>query len=328
VSTLTWGILGAASIATEKVIPAIQRAANSDVIAIGSRRVESAVAASERLGIPTAYAGYEAVLEDERVEAVYIPLPNHLHAEWTLAAAAAGKHVLCEKPLALSAADAQEMVDACADAGVAFMEAFMYRMHPSWVLARELIDAGRVGAIRTVHSWFSYFNDDPQNIRNIKEAGGGALMDIGCYSVNLSRMLLAAEPTGVHSVMTRDAVSDVDTTTTAILEFGDKQASFTCSMRSEPDQYVSIYGDEGRIRIETPFNMPWDRPTRVLVTRGGEVPAGEPKVIEVPPASAYTVQAELFAAAVLDGQAVPTAPTDGVANMRVIERIINAARRS
>lgn len=324
---LRWGVMSTAKIGMEKVVPAIQQAANCEVVAIGSRDAERGKEAAARLGIPTVHGSYEALLADPEVEAVYIPLPNHLHAEWTIQAAAAGRHVLCEKPLALTATQAQAMVDACERAGVKFMEAFMYRLHPSWVKARELVESGRIGELRAVQSWFSYYNVDPTNIRNIAEYGGGALMDIGCYAVNLSRMLFGGEPTAMHAVVHRDPTFGVDVLTSGLLEFDKGQAAFTCSTQAEPDQRVHIVGTEGRILIEIPFNIPRDRPTRIYVTSGGNPPTDpDTETIMLPTADQYTIQAEQFAGAVLDDRPVPTPPEDGVANMRVIEAIFAAVR--
>jgi predicted dehydrogenase len=248
-------------------------------------------------------------------------LPNHMHAEWAIAAAQAGKHVLCEKPLALSADDAQGIVNACASAGVLLMEAFMYRLHPSWVLVRDLVAAGRIGRLVAVDSWFSYFNDDPANIRNIRSYGGGAMFDIGCYSVNLSRMLFGTEPDRVSAAIRRDPASGVDVLASGVLEFPDGIATFTCSTRAEPDQRVHVYGTEGRIAVEIPFNIPPDRTTRVFVTAGGDPPvAPATETIELRAADPYAVEAERFADAILDRVPVPTTPGDAVANLRVIER--------
>ncbi len=242
-----WGVLSTANIAVRKVIPGIQRADRCEVVAIASRDPERASRFATAHGIARAHGSYEALLSDPDVDAVYIPLPNHLHAEWTVEAAHAGKHVLCEKPLAMDGVEATRMVEACNSHGVRLMEAFMYRLHPSWEGVRQLIASGRIGELRSVQSWFSYFNDDPSNIRNIAEAGGGALYDIGCYSVNASRMLFGGEPVRVEASMTRDPETGVDVTTSAILEFERGVATFTCSTRAEPDQRVHIYGTSGRI---------------------------------------------------------------------------------
>jgi predicted dehydrogenase len=321
--TVRWGILSPAKIGTQKVIPAIQRAERCDVVAIASRDADRAQTAAEALGIPRVHGSYEALLADPFVDAVYIPLPNHLHTEWTIAAARAGKHVLCEKPLALTAAEAETMISACSDAGVLLMEAFMYRLHPSWVAVRELVAAGRIGELRTVQSWFSYFNDDPTNIRNILEAGGGALYDIGCYNVNLSRMLFGAEPTRVQASIERDPVGGTDVLTSAILGFpSGGMAAFTCATRTETDQRVHVYGTEGRISVGIPFNIPPDLPTHVFVTAGGDPPvAPASETLTFEPCDQYTVQAEAFAAAILDGAPLPTPIEDAVGNLRVIERI-------
>ena len=226
---------------------------------------------ADRLGIPTAHGRYEDLLADPGVDVVYIPLPNHLHAEWTIAALRAGKHVLCEKPLAMTADDAQRMVDVAHETGRQLMEAFMYRHHPSWVAALDLVESGRIGTLTAVQTWFSYFNDDPTNIRNIREYGGGALFDIGCYAVNLSRMVFGGEPSRVQASLRRDPVSGVDVLTSGLLDFERGIATFACSTRAEDDQRVDIYGTTGRISIDIPFNIPPDRSTRIRVTAGGEL---------------------------------------------------------
>ena len=324
---LRWGILSTANIARTKVVPGIRRGTRGEVVAVASRSLESARAFATELDIPTSHGSYEALLEDPGVDAVYIPLPNHLHLEWTIAAARAGKHVLCEKPLALTAADAQRMLEACESAGVVLMEAFMYRLHPSWQKVRELVASGAIGRLTAVESWFSYFNDDPANIRNIADVGGGALFDIGCYCVNLSRMLFAAEPARVQGSLLRDPDLGVDVRTSAILDFpGGGSASFTCSTRAEPDQRVHVYGSEGRIAVEIPFNIPPDRPTRIFLTRGGEPPvAPATETLTFAAADPYACEADAFADAVLGGTPVPTPPSDAVANLRVIEAIFAAA---
>ncbi|MEA2001453.1 MAG: Gfo/Idh/MocA family oxidoreductase [Actinomycetota bacterium] len=321
-----WGILSTANIGTKHVIPAIQAADRCEVVAIASRRTDAAEEVASGLGIEQAYGSYGQLLQDPNIDAVYVPLPNHMHAEWTIAAAAAGKHVLCEKPIALSAAEAETMVTACQQAGVILREAFMYRFHPTWQVVRRLIDEGGIGTITAIDSWFSYFNDDPENIRNILDYGGGALMDIGCYSIHLSRMLMNGEPDSVKASVQRDAMTGVDTLTAAVLEFGDRVATFSCSTRAEPDQRVDIYGTTGRISIEIPFNIPADLVTRIAITAGGNPPI-DPRIetIEFDPANQYTLQAEAFAAAVLDGEALPDSGTAAVGNMRVVDKVFASA---
>jgi predicted dehydrogenase len=324
---LRWGVLSTANIATEKVIPGLRRSPRSEVLAIASRADGPAQQAAARLGIPRAYGSYEALLADPDVDAIYNPLPNHLHPEWTIAAARAGKHVLCEKPLALTADDAARMADACRDAGVLLMEAFMYRQPPSWVAVRELVASGRIGRLTAVDSWFSYYNDDPTNIRNILDAGGGALYDIGCYCVNLSRMLFGAEPVRVQAAIRRDQAIGIDVFTRGLLEFEAGIATFACSTRVEDDQRVDIYGTTGRISIEIPFNIPPDRPTRVFVMAGGEPPvAPATETLTFDTADPYACEADRFAEAVLDGVPLPVDPSDAVANLRVIEALFAAGR--
>jgi predicted dehydrogenase len=323
---LRWGVLGAAKIAVQKVVPAIQRSEHGRVVALASRDLARARPFANELQIETLHASYEALLADPDVDAVYIPLPNHLHAPWTIAAANAGKHVLCEKPLALSAKEAETMVVAADRAGVKLAEAFMYRLHPTWRKVRELVAGGEIGQLCAIQSWFSYFNDDARNIRNIAEYGGGALMDVGCYPVNLSRMLFESEPIRVHASARRHPQFGTDTMTTAILEFEDGDASFTCSTLTEPRQSVHVVGTKGRIDVEIPFNIPPHLPTHVHLIAGGQPPvAPGMKTFTFEPADPYGIQADMFAAAVLAGTGVPVPPSDAVANMAVIEAIVAAA---
>jgi predicted dehydrogenase len=328
VTELRWGILSTANIAREKVIPGILKADRCRIVAIGSRDAARAGEVARRYGIPHTHGSYAALLADPDVDAVYIPLPNHLHRPWAIAAARAGKHVLCEKPLAMTADDAQEMVDVAAASGVVLMEAFMYRHHPSWLAVREMVAAERIGPLTAVQTWFGYYNDDMTNIRNIREVGGGALFDIGCYAVNLSRLLFAGEPEQVAASITRDGADGVDVLVSAILQFAGGTSTFTCSIRTETDQRVHLYGPRGRITIEIPFNIPPDRPTRVFVTAGGDPPvAPATETLTFDTADPYTCEAEAFAASILDGTPAPTPPEDAVANLRVIERLFEAAEQ-
>ena len=326
-TAIRWGILSTADIGRKKVIPGIRGAARCSVVAIASREPGRAAAVAAELGIPRAYGSYEALLADPEVDAVYIPLPNHLHAEWTMAAARAGKHVLCEKPLAMNADEAADMVAVCAAEGVRLMEAFMYRHHPCWVAARELVTSGRIGRLMRVDSWFSYFNDDPANIRNIAEVGGGALFDIGCYTINVSRMLFGAEPRDGRRA---DRARSGD-------RRGHPHQRDPRVRRRHGDVHLFDPGRAGparrRLRDRGPdprsTSRSTSRPTgrrEITVTAGGEPPvAPATEVIEFEPADPYTVEAELFAAAILDGLPTPTPPEDAVANMRVIDRVFAAA---
>lgn len=325
-AALRWGVLGVADIAVKSVIPAIQRSASGRVVAIASRSAGRASAAAEQLGIERAYDSYRALLADPAVDAVYVPLPNHLHCEWTLAAAAAGKHVLCEKPLALASADARRMAEQCAAAGVVLMEAFMYRLHPLWSAALERVHCGEIGEPLAVNVLFSYFNDDPGNIRNQAHCGGGALYDVGCYAVSVARLVFGREPSGVYAAARRDAGLGTDVVTSGLLDFDGRHATFTCATQLESNQRVEIMGTAGRIVIEIPFNIPPDRPTRLLHIAGGDPPvAPRSERIELAAADPYTVQADAFARAVLSGEPPPVAPDDSIANLVTIERIIAAA---
>ncbi len=324
---LRWGVLSTARIGVHKVIPGFRRSLRNEVVAIASRDTATARATADTLGIPRAHGSYEALLADPDVDAIYIPLPNHLHVEWSSAALRAGMHVLCEKPMALTVADAERLAADAEASGRLLVEAFMYRHHPAWLRARELVATGRIGRLVAVDSWFSYYLPDPSDIRNVLEWGGGGLWDIGCYSVNLSRMLFGEEPTAVTAALVRDPVSGVDVVATGTLAFPSGVASFTAATQAEPDQRVHIYGTEGRIAIEIPFNIPPELPTRVLLTTGRGAPeAYQTEVIEVPAADPYACQADAFAAAVLDGAPSPLPLSDAIGNVRVLTDLLAAAR--
>ena len=317
-----WGILSTANIGVAKVIPAMQRGEHCEVTAIASRDLARARAAADSLGIPKAYGSYEELLADPEIDAVYNPMPNHLHVPWSIKALEAGKHVLCEKPIALSAAEAQTLVDAAAARPeLKVMEAFMYRHHPQWRRTKELVTSGAIGELRTVQSFFSYYNDDPNNVRNIAEIGGGGLMDIGCYNLSLSRFLFDAEPDRALGIVEYDPRFNTDRLASGILDFGRGTSTFTCSTQLAGYQRVNIFGTEGRIEIEIPFNAPPDRPTRIWHQRGGTI-----EEITFPICDQYTIQGDLFALAVLNNTPVPTPLSDAVANMRAIEAIVRSGK--
>jgi predicted dehydrogenase len=318
-----WGVLSTAKIGAQKVLPAMQRGQYCEVAAIASRDLAKAREEAARLGIPKAYGSYEELLADQEIDAVYNPLPNHLHVPWSINALEAGKHVLCEKPIALSAAEAQELVDAARrHPQLKVMEAFMYRHHPQWRRTKQLVDAGQVGELRTIHSFFSYFNADPSNIRNRADIGGGGLMDIGCYNISLSRFIFGAEPQRILGILEYDPQFGTDRLASGILDFGRGTATFTCSTQLTPYQRVNIYGTAGRIEIEIPFNAPPDRPCRMWHQRGGEV---EEIVFDI--CDQYTIQGDMFSEAVLNDTPVPTPIEDAVANMKVIEAVVESGRR-
>jgi predicted dehydrogenase len=321
---IRWGVLSTAKIGREKVIPATQRSELGSVVAIASRDLAQAKDAAAKLGIERAYGSYDELLSDSNVDAVYIPLPNHMHVPWSLRAIAAGKHVLCEKPIGLSVLEAEELANgAAAVPQLKVMEAFMYRFHPQWQAARKLVRDGRIGDLRTVDTQFSYFNDDPRNIRNQPGMGGGALMDIGCYPISLSRFLFGSEPARVMSHIELDPTTQVDRLTSAVMEFAAGTATFTCGTQIAPYQRVNIFGTTGRIEIEIPFNAPPDRPCRIWLQTAAEGSSAEEIRFDV--CNQYTLQADAFARAVLDDTPVPTSLADAIANMRVIERVITSA---
>jgi predicted dehydrogenase len=320
-----WGVLGAAKIAVEKVIPAMQRGEWSEVFGLASRDAERAARVAGELGVAKSYGSYEELLEDPDIEAVYNPLPNHMHVPWTLKAAEAGKHVLCEKPVAMTAAEARLLLDARDRTGVKIQEAFMVRTHPQWLAAREVVRAGRIGELRSVEAFFSYFNRDPANIRNIPEAGGGALMDIGCYPVQISRFVYGAEPRRVFALVERDPEMQTDRLTSAVLDFGAGRAAFTCSTQLVPHQRVELVGTRGRVEVEIPFNAPPDRPTRILVDDGSALGGASAEAIEFGPCDQYTIQGDLFSRAVREGAEQPIPLEDAVANMAVIDALFRSA---
>ncbi|HEX8151024.1 MAG TPA: Gfo/Idh/MocA family oxidoreductase [Pyrinomonadaceae bacterium] len=320
-----WGVLGAAKIAVEKVIPAMRRGEWSEVVGLASRDAATAARVARGLGVPKSYGSYEELLADPDIEAVYNPLPNHLHVPWTLKAAEAGKHVLCEKPIALSADEARLLIDARDRTGVKIQEAFMVRTHPQWAAARELVRSGRVGELRSVESFFSYFNRDPSNIRNIPAAGGGALMDIGCYPVQISRFVYGAEPRRVLGLVERDPEMKTDRLTSAILEFETGRATFTCSTQLAAHQRVELVGTRGRVEVEIPFNAPPDRPTRIYVDDGSAPGGANAEAIEFGACDQYTIQGDLFSRAVREGTGQPIPLEDAVNNMAVIDAVFRSA---
>ena len=316
-----WGILSTANIATEKVIPAMQQGTYCEITALASRKLEHAQAAAARLGIPKAYGSYEALLADPEIDAIYNPLPNHLHVLWSVKALEAGKHVLCEKPLAPTVAEAQVLLDVAQRyPHLKVMEAFMYRHHPQWQRARQLVRDGKIGALRTIQSFFSYYLDDPANIRNRHEAGGGGMLDIGCYTVSLARFLFEAEPQRVMGMIEYDPIFQTDRLASAILDFGTGTSTFTCSTQLTPYQRVNIFGTQGRIEIEIPFNAPANQPTRLFYQSGDEI-----KEILLEACDQYTIQGDLFSQAILNDTEVPTPLADALANLQVIEAVFRSA---
>ena len=318
---LRWGVLSTANIGVKKVIPGMLQGQHCDMVGIASRDLARARMIASELGLAKAYGSYEDLLADPEIEAVYIPLPNHLHVPWSIRALEAGKHVLCEKPLGLSSAEAGELLAASArHPHLKVMEAFMYRHHPQWQRARRLAREGGIGDLRTVQTFFSYYNDDPANIRNMARIGGGGLMDIGCYCISLSRFLFDAEPQRVLGILEYDPDFGTDRLASGVLDFGLGTSTWTCSTQLAAFQRVNILGTEGRVEIEIPFNAPNDRPCRIWHQRGARV-----EEIVFDTVDQYGLQGDLFSLAVLNNTPVPTPLGDAVANMEVIEAVVRSA---
>ncbi|MEJ2401762.1 MAG: Gfo/Idh/MocA family oxidoreductase [Xanthomonadales bacterium] len=317
-----WGILSTARIGREHVIPALQASETGEVVAIASRDADNARRVAAELGIPRAWGDYDELLADETVDAIYNPLPNHLHVEWSIRALEAGKHVLCEKPIGLSAADARTLLDAAhRHPRLKVMEAFMYRFHPQWRFAREAVAEGRIGRLQAIHSVFSYYNDEPDNVRNVPEWGGGGLMDIGCYAISTARLLFGSEPRRVLGTLEYDPAFGTDRLCTALMAFDGGTAAFSCGTQMAPYQRVNALGTSGRVEVEIPFNAPADRPCRVWV-QGAEGTQEWRSGVH----NQYTLMGDAFARAVLDDTEVPTPLEDAVANMRVIDAIARSAK--
>ena len=321
-----WGILGAANIAVKKVVPAMQRGVRCDVVAIASRNLGKAQRAARELGVERAYGSYEELLADPDVEAIYNPLPNHLHAPWTIRAAEAGKHVLCEKPIALSADEARRLLDVRDRTGVRIGEAFMVRNHPQWLAVRDLVHQGRIGDLRVVAGHFAYFKRDPKDVRSVPEWGGGGLMDVGCYPITMARWLFGEEPEAAVAVIDRDPELRVDRVVSGLLRFpSGGQATFTSAMQLVHYQRMQLHGTSGRIEVQIPFNAPNDRPCRIFVDDGRELGDRSAETIEFPKVDQYTLQGDNFAAAVRGERGVPVSVEDAVANMAVIDALFRSA---
>jgi predicted dehydrogenase len=316
-----WGILSTANIGAGKVIPAMQKGKLCEISAISSRDINKAKKTADTLGIPKTYGSYEELLNDPEIDAVYNPLPNNYHVPWTIKALEAGKHVLCEKPIGMNTAEAELLLNTVIKyPGLKVMEAFMYRFHPQWQKAKSLVKEGKIGEVRIIESFFSYYNVKPENIRNKVEVGGGGLMDIGCYCISFPRFILDREPERVIGTLDYDPKMKTDRYSSALLDFSSGVvSSFSCSTQLINYQQANILGTEGRIEIDIPVNTPPDKSTRIwLISREGK------EEITFDPVDQYTLQGDAFSKAVLDDTEVPTPLTDAVNNMRVIDAIIKS----
>ena len=321
-----WGVLGVASIATRKVIPGMQKGEWSEVAAIASRDPEKARSAACELGIAKSYGSYEALLADPDIEAIYNPLPNHLHFPWSVRAAEAGKHVLCEKPMALNAGETRELIRVRDRTQVKIGEAFMVKTHPQWLRVKELAQGGAIGQLKSIITVFSYCNRDPQNVRHKPEWGGGGLLDIGCYPITLSRWLFGEEPRRVAGALELDPDFGTDRLASGILEFSKGQSVFFCGTQTNYYQRMELLGTTGRLAVEIPFNAPNDRPTQVTVADGMALYGGNVAVEQIPVCDQYTIQGDAFSRAIRENAEVPVPLEDALGNMKVIDAIFRSAR--
>ncbi len=315
------GVLGVSGHYDLRLQTPLSTLSSIELTALASRSLPRAKTAAAKWGFKKAYGSYEEVVKDPELEAVYIPLPNDAHAPWIRKCADAGKAILCEKPIALDAVEAAEAIAYAESKGVMVMEAFMYRYHPQWIRAKQIIDVGEIGEVLSIHTIFSYFNDDPDNIRNRNETGGGALMDIGCYAISTARFLTGKEPLRVVSTIDRDPVGGTDTFSSAILDFGKARAQFTVSTRMAPRQKVSVYGSSGNLTVIRPFNAYPDVPLKVIVDAGDG-----PREFACGPADQYALMFDAFAKAFREGKGAPPPPSDAIANMKVIDAVFRSEK--
>ncbi|HXX45677.1 MAG TPA: Gfo/Idh/MocA family oxidoreductase [Candidatus Acidoferrales bacterium] len=323
---IRWGVLGVASIAVRRVIPAMQKCEWGEIAAIASRDDRKAEEAARTLGIAKPYGSYDALLADPEIDAIYIPLPNHLHVAWSIRAAEAGKHVLCEKPLGINAAEVRRLIEARDRAGVKIGEAFMVRTHPRWLRVLELIRSGRIGELRLIHGFFGYFNRNLQDVRNIAEFGGGALLDIGCYGVTLSRFLFGEEPSRAMGLLERDREMKTDRLASTMFEFPSGQSTFSCTTQLAYHQRMILFGTKGRIEIDRPINPPIDQPSRIVIDDNPSDPTGSGIASEtIDICNQFTIQGDLFARAILEGAEVPVPLEDSLRNMSAIDAIFRSA---
>lgn len=321
-----WGVLGAAAIALKKVIPGMQKSELCDVAAIASRDLDKAKKAADQCHIAKAYGSYEELLADPEIDAIYNPLPNHLHVPWSIKAAEAGKHVLCEKPISLDVAEARKLIAARDRTGVKIGEAFMVYSHPQWLRTRELVQSGAIGDLRSIIGAFSYYNVDPNNIRNMPGIGGGGLMDIGCYPITISRFLYGREPKSVSGLVEFDPQMGTDRLSSALLDFETGHSIFTCSTQAVPYQRMQILGTIGRVEIEIPFNAPPDKPCRIFVDDGSEPGGRNARVEEIPICDQYGLQGDDFSRAIQGKGEVPVTLENALGNMAVIEAVFRSAK--
>ncbi len=317
---IKWGVLSTAKIGVKNVIPSMQKGELSEITAIASRNIDNAKNTTIELGIPTYYGSYEELLSDPEIDAIYNPLPNHLHVSWTIKALEAGKHVLCEKPIGLNANEAEKLITASKKyTHLKVMEAFMYRFHPQWEALKEVISSGRIGEVKHIDSVFTYYNTDPNNVRNQADIGGGGVLDVGCYCINLSRMIYGSEPIEVKSHIDVDPVFKTDRIASGILVFEQGTAGFMCSTQLDHKQHAIIYGTKGFAELNIPFNAANEATRKLKICTGGET-----EMILFETCDQYTLQGDAFSLSILEDTAVPTPLEDALANMKVIDQILKS----
>lgn len=324
--TVTWGVLSTAKIGLEKVIPAMMRGEVAQVTALASRDLSAARAAADKLGIAKAYGSYEELLADPEIDAIYNPLPNHLHVPWTIKALQAGKHVLCEKPIGITAQEAQSLIAARDASGKRVAEAFMVRYHPQWQRARALVNSGQLGTVRAIQTIFSYFNVDPNNVRNKADIGGGGLLDIGCYAVATARYLFGGEPERVVGLIENDPNFCTDRLASGIAAFSEgRRLTFTCSTQLVSYQRVQILGTKGRLEIEIPFNAPPGYGCALLVDTGADHKGGGITREIMAECDQYTLQGDAFSRVILGQEPQEFGLEDAISNMRVLDALTRSA---
>lgn len=316
---VSWGVLSTAKIALERVIAPMQKATNLSIDAIASRDAAKASAIAAQFGISKSYGSYDELLSDPAIEAVYVPLPNNLHVEWAERAALAGKHVLVEKPLALNANDVKRLVAVRDRSGKLIIEGFMVRYAAQWIEIKKLIASGRIGTVNGIQAHATYANLDPNNIRNLIDMGGGAIMDIGCYVILFSRLIFGAEPQRVVSLIDRDPAMKTDRHSSMILEFPQGQATLFVSTQLARAQRVRIFGTKGSIEVEIPINIPDDRPSRITIDDGRDSIGSGAEIIEFPAANFFTLQGEAVSRMIRGQSGIEMTLEDSIANMRVID---------
>ncbi len=319
---VNWGVISTAKIGTANVIPAMQSGEYCNITAISSLDINKAKTAAAELNIPKAYGSYEELIADPEIEAVYNPLPNHLHVPYTIKALKAGKHVLCEKPISMDTKEAELLISETKKyPKLKVMEAFMYKFHPRTQKIKELVDSGAIGELRTIQSHFSYSNLDPNNIRNKADIGGGGLMDIGCYCISYPRFLFNDEPISAVGSVEFDPVMKIDRITSGMLEFKEGTATFTCSTQLFPYQSATIFGTKGKIEVELPFNAPSDKETKISLYTNDKV---ETYTIDI--YNQYTLQGDEFSKAIINDTKVPYPIEDALNNMKVIDAIFKSKK--